>query len=241
MPAAANPNDHRPRVAAERRERMRKRLIESAMIVFAEKGVGASVIPDVVAAAEVSQGSFYNYFRTNEDLLAAVSNELSSEMIGLIEAVAGDIAEPALKVASATRCYLHLARSHRLLARFLAGAGLRLAGASQEARQRSAAYDFLPADLEAGQRQGVFVAMPLETAVDVVKGAMLVAIDRMAHGRTAKDYPEQITAAILRALGLPAGEAERLTASTLPKMTPDSDSLLARVQARAAAKPPAET
>lgn len=240
MPAAANPNDHRPRVAAERRERMRKRLIESAMIVFAEKGVGASVIPDVVAAAEVSQGSFYNYFRTNEDLLAAVSNELSSEMVGLIESVAGDIAEPDLKVASAIRCYLHLARSHRLLARFLAGAGLRLAGASQEARQRSAAYDFLPADLEAGQQQGVFAAMPVETAVDVIKGAILVAIDRMAHARTAKDYPEQITAAILRALGLPAGEAARLTAPALPKMSPAADSLLARVQARAAAKPPAE-
>src|SRR5450830_694756 len=100
MPAAPNPNDHRPRVAAERRERMRKRLIESAMIVFAEKGVGASVIPEVVAAAEVSQGSFYNYFRTNDDLLAAVSSELSAEMIELIEPAVGDIADPALRAAT---------------------------------------------------------------------------------------------------------------------------------------------
>jgi AcrR family transcriptional regulator len=241
MPAASNPNDHRPRVAAERRERMRKRLIESAMIVFATRGVGASVIPEVVAAAEVSQGSFYNYFRTNEDLLAAVSNELSSEMIALIESVAGDIADPALKVASAIRCYLHLARSHRLLARFLAGAGLRLAGASKEARERSAAYDFLPADLKAGQASGVFSAMPVDIAVDVVKGASLVAIDRMANVRTTKDYPDQIAAAILRALGLPSDEAARLTAQALPKLVPASDSLLARVQARAAVQAPAET
>jgi AcrR family transcriptional regulator len=240
MPTATNQNDHRPRVAAERRERMRKRLVESAMIVFAEKGVGASVIQDVVVAAEVSQGSFYNYFRTNEDLLAAVSNELSDEMVALIEAVAGEIAEPPLKVASAIRCYLHLVRSHRLLARFLAGAGLRLAGAGHEARQRSAAYDFLPADIEAGQKSGDFVAVPVEIAVDVVKGAMLVAIDRMAHARTAKDYPEKITAAILRALGVPGDRAYHLVASPLPKLTPAADSLLARVQARVAAKALAE-
>ncbi|MGZ5198643.1 MAG: TetR/AcrR family transcriptional regulator [Telluria sp.] len=239
MPAATNQNDHRPRVAAERRERMRRRLVESAMIVFAEKGVGASVIPDVVAAAEVSQGSFYNYFRTNEDLLAAVSNELSDEMAVLIEAVAGNIAEPPLKVASAIRSYLHLTRSHRLLARFLAGAGLRLAGAGHETRQRSAAYDFLTADIGAGQARGDFAAVPLEVAVDVVKGAMLVAIDRMARARTARDYPEKITAAILRALGVPAGRADQLVASPLPKMAPAADSLLARVQARVAAKVPA--
>jgi AcrR family transcriptional regulator len=240
MPEAANHNDHRPRVAAERRERMRKRLVESAMIVFAEKGVGASVIPDVVAAAEVSQGSFYNYFRTNEDLLAAVSNELNDEMVALIEAVAGEIADPPLKVASAIRCYLHLARSHRLLARFLAGAGLRLAGVGHEARQRNAAYDFLPADIEAGQKSGGFAVLPVEIAVDVVKGAMLVAIDRMAHTRTARDYPEKITLAILRSLGVAPDRLDSLVASTLPKMTPDAESLLARVQARAAAKATAE-
>lgn len=237
MPAASIPIDHRTRVAAERRERMRKRLIESAMIVFANKGVGASVIPDVVAAAEVSQGSFYNYFRTNEDLLAAVSSELSNEMIELIEAVTGDTADPALKVASSIRCYLHLARSHRLLACFLSGAGLRLVGASREARKRSVVYGFLPADLEAGQERGDFAAVPIDASVDLIKGATLVAIDRMAHGRTPKDYPEKITAAILRALGMPVDRAERLTSPALPKMTPAADSLLARVQARVLAKP----
>ena len=63
--------DHRPRVAAERRARMRRKLVESALLVFAEKGVDASVIEDVIAAAGVSRGTFYNYFCTNGELLAA--------------------------------------------------------------------------------------------------------------------------------------------------------------------------
>jgi AcrR family transcriptional regulator len=233
MPAASKPNDHRPRVAAERRERMRKRLIESAMIVFAEKGVGASIIPDVVAAAEVSQGSFYNYFRTNEDLLAAVSDELSGEMVQLIEPVVGGITDPALRVATAMRCYLHLARSHRLLARFLAGAGLRLVA------QQSATFRYLPADLEEGQKRGDFADVPLDVVLDLIAGAGLVSIDRMARGRTSKDYPEKIVAAILRTLGMSAADAERVTTPPLPKLTPAAESLLARAQARAAIQAPA--
>ncbi|MBC7859621.1 MAG: TetR family transcriptional regulator [Burkholderiaceae bacterium] len=150
---------------------MRKRLIESAMIVFAEKGVGASVIPEVVAAAEVSQGSFYNYFRTNEDLLAAVSAELSAEMIQLIEPAVGGIADPALRVATGMRCYLDLARSHRLLARFLAAAGLRLLS------HQSAVFRYLPADLEEGQKQGCFAPVPLDAVLDVAAGATLVAVE----------------------------------------------------------------
>ena len=75
------PNDHRPRVAAERRARMRRKLVESALFVFAEKGVDASVIEDVIAAAGVSRGTFYNYFRTNAELLAAAINELGNEVV----------------------------------------------------------------------------------------------------------------------------------------------------------------
>jgi len=228
MPAAPKPTDHRPRVAAERRERMRKRLIESAMIVFAERGVGASVIPEVVAAAEVSQGSFYNYFRTNEDLLAAVGDELSGEMVQLIESVVGNIADPALRVATGMRCYLHLARTHRLLARFLAGAGLQLLA------QQNAAFRYLPADLEEGQKRGVFAGVPLDIVLDIVAGAGLVAIDRLARGRMPKDYPDKIVAAILRSLGMSAAAAADVVAQPLPKLAPAADSLLARAQARAA-------
>ena len=77
--------DHRPRVAAERRARMRRKLVESALLVFAEKGVDASVIEDVIAAARVSRGTFYNYFRTNAELLVAAIEELGNEVVDLIE------------------------------------------------------------------------------------------------------------------------------------------------------------
>jgi AcrR family transcriptional regulator len=209
---------------------MRRRLIESAMIVFAQKGIGASVIPDVVAAAEVSQGSFYNYFRTNEELLAAVSEELSNEMVLLIETVVGDIEDPALRVATAIRSYLHLARSYRVVARFLSSAGLSLAG------KRHAIFEYLPPDIEEGQKRGHFDISALDVAVDLITGAGLVAVHRMANGRTAKDYPEKIVTAMLRSLGMTAALAARVTAVPLPKLTAPQESLLAQAQARLTAR-----
>jgi AcrR family transcriptional regulator len=230
MPTSVSSTDHRTRVAAERRARMRMRLIESAMIVFAQKGIGATVIPDVVAAAEVSQGSFYNYFRTNEELLAAVSEELSNEMVRLIETAVGDIEDPALRVATAIRSYLHLARSYRVVARFLSNAGPSVAG------KKSAVWEYLPPDLKEGQKRGYFDDAPLDIAVDMVTGAGLIAVHRIANGRTAKDYPERIVWAILRSLGVAAASASRLTAVPLPKLSAPPESLLAKAQARLVSK-----
>lgn len=207
---------------------MRARLIETAMIVYARKGSGASVIPDVVAAAEVSQGSFYKYFRSNEDLLAAVSEALSNEMVRLIEAVVGGIEDPTVRVATGIRCYLRLARSYRVAARFLSNAGLTVAG------RKSAAYEFLPRDLVEGRKRGYFDAAPPDVAMDMIRGAALAAIHRMANGRTARDYPEYIVMAILRSLGMDPASAERLTSLPLPRLTVPPESLLVKTQARLA-------
>ncbi len=228
----ASPTDHRPRVAAERRERMRKRLLESAMLVFAQKGFTSSVIQDVVAAAEVSQGSFYNYFRTSEELFHALAEELSNEIMRMIETVVGQVDDPALRVATAIRSYLHLMRTYRAVARFVASAGLRLVN------KESAAYIFLPRDLKAAQRQGRLEAETIDSAIDLIAGTGLMAIARMCDGRTRRDYPEQITRLIFRSFGVSAADAAELTAQPLPRLSAPADSLLARAQARLLATTP---
>ena len=51
--------DHRKVVAAQRRKKMRHRLIEAAVLVFAAKPHGDVVIEDIVAEAGVARGTFY--------------------------------------------------------------------------------------------------------------------------------------------------------------------------------------
>ncbi|QUN32876.1 TetR/AcrR family transcriptional regulator (plasmid) [Cupriavidus sp. KK10] len=208
---------------------MRRRLIESAMVVFAQRGIGSSVIPEVIAAAGVSQGSFYNYFRTNDDLLEAVSDVLSHDMVQMIEGVAGDIEDPALRVATAGRLYLHLVRTYPIVAQFLSGTGFSLVG------KKSAIYEHLPADIKEGVKRGTFDADAADIGLDMATGAVLIAVQRIANGRTARDYPERIVRVVLKALGVPAASAAKLIAAPLPKLVAPPESLLKAAQQKFAA------
>lgn len=216
--------DHRSRVAIERRERTRARLLESALGVFAANGVGASVIQQVIAAAKVSQGTFYNYFRTNEELLAAVSEELNNDLLKLIEGEVGGIADPALRIACGIRLYLHTARAYPLLARFTCSAGLHAAGPN------SRIYEYLPPHIEEGIASKRFVAMGTDVAVDLIAGTALTSVFRLSTGEAASDYPEQMVVRILRALGIEETEAKKLCTVPLAPICAPPESLLARTR-----------
>lgn len=218
--------DHRTRVGAERRERMRQRLVESAMLVFAEKGVDASVIDDVLAAAQIARGTFYYYFRTNHELLIAAGEELINEMLGLIEAVVGDYEDPAKRIAVGLRLYFHTARKYPLFSKFVSRGGF------QVNSPNSRFYDYLPPDIQAGMDAGRFKKIRMEVALDLISGTSLIALFRMSASEVLEDYPEQVVATILRGLGMKEGEATKLVSMKLLPLIPPADSLLERSQAR---------
>ncbi len=225
MSKLPNP-DHRTRVAAERRERMRSRLVECALAVFAEKGVGASVIQDVIAAAEVSQGTFYNYFRTNEELLAAVAQELSNELLEGIERTVNRYEDPAARIAHGVRLYLYRARDFPLFARFITSAAFHLASPN------SLIYEYVPPHLEAGFASGRFARMPVEVALDLVSGFALAAIVRLGSGEASDDYPEQVVTTMLRALGFDEQQARAVAFAPLQPLPVPEVSLISRATAR---------
>ena len=218
--------DHRPRVAAERRARMRRKLVESALLVFAEKGVDASVIEDVIAAAGVSRGTFYNYFRTNADLLHAATEELGNEIVHLIETHVRDIPSPAARLVTGLRLYLDVARRFPLFARFVARVGPQAAG------PESLVYAYLPVHIAEGVKLGEFVDAPVLVSLDLIVGAIVIAVARISSGATDEDYVRALLLALMRSLGLACDRAEALIAQPLAPLDLDKESLFVRSQAR---------
>ncbi|CAN0625297.1 TetR/AcrR family transcriptional regulator [Burkholderia multivorans] len=198
------------------------------MLVFAEKGVGASVIQDVIAAAGVSQGTFYNYFRTNQDLLVAVTQELNNELLRLIEAQVREYADPAMRIACGIRMFLHAARTYPLYARFVGATGLHSAGPS------SLLYVYLPTHIEQGLSDGRFRRTSVDVALDVIVGTSLAAVLRLTREDLPESQPEQVVAAILRGLGVDHAESEALVGVRIAPVVAAPESLLARVQAKVA-------
>lgn len=205
---------------------MQARLVECALAVFAEKGVGASVIQDVIATAEVSQGTFYNYFRTNDELLAAVVQELSNELLEGIEGAVSRNEDPAARIAHGVRLYLYRARDFPLFARFVVSAAFHLASPN------NLIYEYLPPHLEAGFASGRFVRIPVEVALDLVSGFALAAIVRLTTGEVGGDYPEQVVLTLLRALGFDEQKARNVAFAPLEPLPVPPISLISRATAR---------
>lgn len=53
-------------------EQRRTQLIDTALALFAERGIEATRVSDIAEAAGVAQGLLYHYFRSKDELLAAI-------------------------------------------------------------------------------------------------------------------------------------------------------------------------
>lgn len=221
------PIDHRTRVAAERREKTRAKLLESALLVFAEKGPEAAVIDDVIALAGMARGSFYNYFRTNEELLEAVAAELSDELLRAIDPVVQLREDPAIRVASGLRLILHAVQRYPLLGAFLSRMQ------SPSGSSPLLGIQFLTRDVITGIKQERFAQTQPRALVDVVVGTTFSAARSLSQEMLPKDYPEAVTKAVLQGLGVKEKEAAKIVALGLPDIVLDDTSLLKRTLDRA--------
>src|SRR3954449_12636107 len=63
----------------ERKAQNRKKLLEAARKVFAEKGYGEATARDIVRETDLATGTFYNYFDDKQDAFMALLDEMSEK------------------------------------------------------------------------------------------------------------------------------------------------------------------
>ncbi|MDN3922912.1 TetR/AcrR family transcriptional regulator [Roseateles violae] len=215
--------DHRQRVAAERRERMRARLMASAMKLVATKGPGALSIDDVISAAQVSRGSFYKYFPSAEALVRELAVDIANELIKMAEPAVQRYDDPAERVSCGMRLVARLALEHPLAASFLVQLGW------PDVRGPAVLLNFVERDLSEGLRRGRFTTMPIALALNIVAGTVIGAANCMLKPDCQNDFAEQSAAAALRALGLDAAEARRISRLRLKPVEIGAQGLLSDV------------
>jgi AcrR family transcriptional regulator len=221
-------HDHRPRVAAERRERMRLRLLSTAVRIGAEKGPAAITIDDVVGGAEVARGSFYKYFPSTDALIREVATQIANELIQMADPVVVDFDDPAERVACGIRLVSRTAIDHAAVAAFLVRLGW------PDVRGPDMLLDYLRRDLSLGIRQRRFARMPITLALNIVAGAVIGAAYCMLDPDCERDFAEQTAAAALRGLGIDADEAKRISTRRLRAVERPSTGLFAETIAVAA-------
>ena len=185
-----------------KKERTRRQLVAAGLRVLAEKGQGLTV-SDVVAEAEVSNGTFYNYFADRDELLEALAEHSA---LSLAAAAAKErIDDPARRFAAATTRMLLRATEDETWARVL----LRLVGRPGSGVDLSR---YLREDLAEGFAQGRFEVGPDDAVLDQVAGLVVMTIRRIVEGDAAPDATQQAVQRGLRALGVDEAESAALAA-----------------------------
>jgi AcrR family transcriptional regulator len=70
----------------QRKAENRKKLLEAARKVFAEKGYGEATARDIVRQTDLASGTFYNYFDDKQDAFMALLDEMSEKGRALVRA-----------------------------------------------------------------------------------------------------------------------------------------------------------
>ena len=202
------------RVGAQRRGKTRLRLLQSALVVFAEKGIDATVIDDVIAAAGVSRGTFYNHFSTTSELLLALATAMSDEVLAVIDPVVLSLGDPVVRFSAGTRLYMQTALRYPTWGRFITSVGTRIAARGQ-------LIDLcLSRDLTDALAAKRVTVTDLLVARDIVLGSIFYGIETVLTEPTHEHHAEQLVATFLRGMGVASGEADEIAFMPLPEVGP---------------------
>ena len=201
----ADPVDIKP---DRRRARTRAALLQAGESLFAAQSVEAVSIDDIVAAADVAKGSFYNHFADRESLAREVAMAVRAEAEAQVDQANEGVADPARRMARGQMVFVRFALRNperaRAMMRLFAGSTLPRAPLNRGVR----------ADIEAGLATGAFRGLTVETGVLMAMGMAMVAVTRVLEpqGETsAADLCRDLNFGLLRGLGVDEDTARALS------------------------------
>src|SRR5580704_2173164 len=93
-------------------EQRRADLLEAGRELFIAKGVAATSLDDITSRAGVSKGLFYLYFRSKDDLLAALHVQFSTKLADRIRAATDPVADWPAKLDACVKAIFDSYREH---------------------------------------------------------------------------------------------------------------------------------
>jgi AcrR family transcriptional regulator len=193
-----------------KRERTRQQLIASAIAVFSARGVAEATMHEVGTAAGVTTGTVYNHFRTKVDLVNAVAVTIAETIRQRSAPSRALLKTGAEQMAAGCRRYLGLAEASPQWALLV------LDVASVDPIFRKTIAGFVRTELRRGLRSGEFSVDSEDAALDLVVGAAMEGMRRIASGRARKGHSAVVIAMILRGLGLSPSRASQVAKRPLP-------------------------
>ena len=190
-------------IGASKRTRTRSTLIDSAIDVFAEKGIEEASIHEITAIAGLANGTFYNHFKDKDELALASSDAIALEIAKALDGRMSDLDRGVSRVVVASWAFLRTALGAESWANVLVAQYLR------HPNVEASAFSYLRADITRAIAQG-----ELEAEVDIflleqIAALMMASLRRQLQDGEQTALLRRTCENVLRLLGLTPAQARR--------------------------------
>ena len=200
------------RSSSQRGQGTRVAIEQAALRLFSTRTPDAVTIDDIVREASVAKGTFYNHFTDKSVLVGSLIVAVREWVEPIIGEANAGISDPAARLARGMAVYARFAldQPERALVLTLVDDG-QLSASSKLNRG-------LIDDLSTGLASGRFAFATVDSAVLFVSGIARALVLQMAREKQmsfAISTSQQITAMLLRGLGVEWAEADKISAYTV--------------------------
>ena len=200
----------RAQIGEQRRARSRATLMAAAYELFAMHGSEAPTIDDVLRRAALAKGTFYNHFKTRDDLFRAVADEIADSIDAVILQSFENIDDPAMRICIAFRVFVRYAIADR--ARGWIWLRTMPISGPLSLDTRSSILSEFTAAIETGR----FTIRSVELATDLGLGLQLMTIRRMLTEEQEESYIDAAAKLLLVSLGVEEEEAAIMSRFEIP-------------------------
>lgn len=195
-----------------RKAKTRAGLLAAARTLFAGHGVEPTTIAEIAEEADIAVGSFYNYFATKDELLAALLKDALTEQLHALQARQAHVSDPAEVISIAHRHLLRVAQSDPDFAWLLVRLEMSHRVGTNVLR------DAARRDLQSGIDAGRFHIANPELALTASGGALLATMHALLEGELAPEVDSDHAEGVLRSFGLDRDEAAEIARRPLPEI-----------------------
>jgi AcrR family transcriptional regulator len=208
--AVASPRDRAPGRREQKKRENRALILRAARTVFAELGFESTTVRDIVRPTGLASGTFYNYFRTKEEVFEALLDEAAMRIRPRLHAVRLEARSFTEFLEATFRTFLEdVAADGQMFAIMRRNSGcLRVRMDSAEV---SAALEELRQDIAQAVAQGLAPAVDVDYLTGAIVGVAFETADRMMQRQ-----PVAVEEAVRFAAAMIAGGVAALSTKERP-------------------------
>ena len=186
-----------------KRARTRARLTQAALRLMSERGISATSVSEIAAAAELANGTFYLYFRDKSEIVAAVCQAVTLAMHEEMNSTRLSLDDGAARVAYGTQQFIEIAAGEPVWGRLLLSAFSEFEAIKEDVAR------YMRLDVALGIKQGRFDEPLDEFVIDAHLAILRAGVSARLAG-AGPDVSARAAEYQLRILGISVAEARKV-------------------------------